>query len=269
MSAERTERLRVLIADDHRVVREQLATLLNAEEDMQVVGLAPDGDGALDQAKALTPDVLIIDQNMPGPLSGLDVIRALRRAQLATRVVMYTMATEVCDAARAAGAAACISKDAPYDMVLDAVRAAGAFSLARSVGSQRRERGGGRPERGTTAMRVLVVDDDAGIRDVLSEALRGVGFEVTSAANGEDALRECARGDPDVIVVDLLMPVMGGRAFLQAYRRRSSARAKVVLLSALPSAAQIAHELGCDAGYSKPFDLDELVATVDALAVRG
>jgi len=39
---------------------------------------------------------------------------------------MYTMATEVCDAARAAGAAACISKDAPYDMVLNAVRAAGA-----------------------------------------------------------------------------------------------------------------------------------------------
>ena len=125
MSAERRERLRVLIVDDHRVVREQLATLLNAEDDVQVVGLAPDGAGALDQAKALTPDVLILDQNMPGPLSGLDVIRALRRAQLATRVVMYTMATEVCDAARAAGAAACISKDAPYDMLLDAVRAAG------------------------------------------------------------------------------------------------------------------------------------------------
>ena len=268
MSAERRERLRVLIVDDHRVVREQLATLLNAEDDMQVVGLAPDGAGALDQAKALTPDVLILDQNMPGLLSGLDVIRALRRAQLATRVVMYTMATEVCDEARATGAAACISKDAPYDMVLDAVRAGGAFSLARPVGSKKREPGGGRHERGT-AVRVLVVDDDAGIRDVLSEALRGVGFEVTSAANGEDALRECARGDPNVIVVDLLMPVMGGRAFLQAYRRLSLARAKVVVLSALSSAAQVARELGCDAGYSKPFDLDELVATVDALSVRG
>ena len=125
MSAERIERLRVLIADDHQVVREQLATLLNSEDDVQVIGLAPDGAGALDQAKALTPDVLILDHNMRGLLSGLDVIRALRRAQLATRVVMYTMATEVCDAARAAGAAACISKDAPYDMLLDAVRAAG------------------------------------------------------------------------------------------------------------------------------------------------
>ena len=125
MSAERIERLRVLIADDHQVVREQLATLLNSEDDVQVIGLAPDGAGALDQATALTPDVLILDHNMRGLLSGLDVIRALRRAQLATRVVMYTMATEVCDAARAAGAAACISKDAPYDMLLDAVRAAG------------------------------------------------------------------------------------------------------------------------------------------------
>ena len=125
MSAERIERLRVLIADDHQVVREQLATLLNSEDDVQVIGLAPDGAGALDQATALTPDVLILDHNMRGLLSGLDVIRALRHAQLATRVVMYTMATEVCDAARAAGAAACISKDAPYDMLLDAVRAAG------------------------------------------------------------------------------------------------------------------------------------------------
>ena len=125
MSAERIERLRVLIADDHQVVREQLATLLNSEDDVQVIGLAPDGAGALDQATALTPDVLILDHNMRGLLSGLDVIRALGNAQLATRVVMYTMATEVCDAARAAGAAACISKDAPYDMLLDAVRAAG------------------------------------------------------------------------------------------------------------------------------------------------
>src|SRR6266513_2224392 len=120
---------------------------------MQVVGLAPDGAGALEQAKGLTPDVLILDQNMPGLVSGIDVIRALRRAQLATRVVMYTLATEICDAARAAGAAACISKDAPYDMVLDAVRAAGVFSLARPVRSQRGELGGGRPERGRTAVR--------------------------------------------------------------------------------------------------------------------
>ena len=125
MSAERIERLRVLIADDHQVVREQLATLLNSEDDVQVIGLAPDGAGALDQTTALTPDVLILHHNMRGLLSGLDVIRALGHAQLATRVVMYTMATEVCDAARAAGAAACISKDAPYDMLLDAVRAAG------------------------------------------------------------------------------------------------------------------------------------------------
>jgi DNA-binding NarL/FixJ family response regulator len=88
VSAEPTERLRVLIADDHKVVREQLATLLNAEDDVQVVGLARDGAGALDQAKALTPDVLILDHNMRGLISGLDVIRALRRPQLATRVVM-------------------------------------------------------------------------------------------------------------------------------------------------------------------------------------
>lgn len=82
--------LRVLLAEDHAIVREGLRALLDAQPDMEVVGEAADGLEALDAAKALAPDVVVMDISMPG-LDGGRATEAIRRDCPGTRVLALTM----------------------------------------------------------------------------------------------------------------------------------------------------------------------------------
>jgi CheY-like chemotaxis protein len=257
------DRLRVVVADDYPSIRENLRYLFDAEPDLSVVGVGADGSEAVRLVRELTPDVLVLDQDMPGGPDGLGVLRELRAIGAMTRVVMYTLSTDSCPAARNAGATACVGKHEEYAMLLDAVRAAGAFVLRdddrrRDHAAQRRPASAG--------ARVLVVDDDEGIRTMVSELLQGEGYQTRTVADGAQALLESERWQPQVIVLDLIMPRMGGREFIQAYRHVPGPRARIVALSALPRAAGIAKELGCDAGLPKPFGFDEFLRTVGTLA---
>jgi len=83
------EPIRVLIADDHAVVRAGLAMLLNAEGDMTVVGQAATGAETLRQALSLKPDVLLLDIHMPG--GGLRAASSIRREQPATKMVVLSI----------------------------------------------------------------------------------------------------------------------------------------------------------------------------------
>ncbi len=257
------ERMRVLVADDHPAVRQNLSLLLAGEPDLDVVGAAADGYEALALARELRPDVLVLDHEMPGP-PRLEVARELLAEGGGLRVVLFTLDTTVSAAARDVGVTACLAKDAPVSLLLDAVRASGVYLLAGGPAARAR---GERLSLGPSkpGWRVLVAEDDPSIREILVEALADAGHEAVAAANGEEALRECARRDPDVVLLDLMMPVMGGRQFLAAYRRRAGARAQVIALSALPQARDIAAELGCAAGFAKPFALDEVLSTVERL----
>jgi len=93
------------------------------------------------------------------------------------------------------------------------------------------------------ALRVLVVDDDAGIRETLARLLRAKGCEVSTATDGSDALR-ILRGEepkPNAIVLDLMMPVMGGWEFLEAKADDATIRAIPVFVTT--AHAQMAVEL--------------------------
>ncbi len=82
--------IRILIADDHGVLRAGLRSLLNAEADLEVVGEAGDGQEALRQVAALQPEVLLLDINMPG-LSGIEVLAVVRRDYPAVAVLVLTV----------------------------------------------------------------------------------------------------------------------------------------------------------------------------------
>lgn len=81
--------IRILIADDHAVVREGLRSLINTEPGMTVIGQAEDGHRALEMARSLQPDVILLDMVMPHK-SGLEVIEALREENPAVRILVLT-----------------------------------------------------------------------------------------------------------------------------------------------------------------------------------
>ena len=118
--------IRVLIVDDHPVVRNGLRALLNAQPDIVVVGEASDGEGALRQIEALRPDVVLLDCCLPGP-EGPAVAAAIREQHPTVSV----LALSAYDDDRllwgmwAAGAVGYVLKDEPLERILAAVRAAG------------------------------------------------------------------------------------------------------------------------------------------------
>jgi len=86
-------KLRILLVDDHPIFRAGLRTLLNTQEDMEVVGEAGNGAEALDQVRALQPDVVVMDIAMPG-MDGLEALRQIHAAHLVSRVLVLTMHAE-------------------------------------------------------------------------------------------------------------------------------------------------------------------------------
>ena len=113
-----------------------------------------------------------------------------------------------------------------------------------------------------SAGRVLVVDDDPAILELLEAALRAEGYAVETAPDAGTALdRLWAAWDaqPDVILLDLRLPAVDGKAFAELYRALPVRHAPLVLLSGLPEAADVAPEIGARDVLRKPFALDELL----------
>ncbi|MCA5891995.1 response regulator transcription factor [Isoptericola sp. NEAU-Y5] len=114
--------VRVLIADDHAAIRAGLRLLLDAADDVDVVGEAADGTSAVANARSLRPDVVLMDLRMPG-VDGIDATRAIRAEGLAEVLVLTTFdLDEYVDGALRAGAAGFLLKSAEPAALLDAVR---------------------------------------------------------------------------------------------------------------------------------------------------
>jgi DNA-binding NarL/FixJ family response regulator len=115
--------IRVLIADDHNIVRDGLKRILTATADIEVVAEAASGDAALSQVKAGEFDVVVLDMSMPG-LSGLDLIKRLRIEKPKLRILVLSMHAERQYAARVlkAGAAGYLNKDSAAELLVSAIR---------------------------------------------------------------------------------------------------------------------------------------------------
>jgi DNA-binding NarL/FixJ family response regulator len=134
---------RIMIADDHPVVREGFAAMIGTEPDMTVVAQARSGEEAIDLFRRVRPDVTLMDLRMPG-MGGVDAIRAIRREFPDSRLIVLTTYDGDEDIYRAleAGAQAYLLKDMICDEILAAIRAvhAGQRRIPAAVGTRLAER---------------------------------------------------------------------------------------------------------------------------------
>jgi len=114
--------IRVLIVDDHQVVREGLQRMLKLEEDIQVVGEATNVEEALTQAELLSPDIVLMDIKMP-ERDGIEATRRLKEKQPACKVIMLTLYEEYLAQAIEAGAEGYLLKDVKREELVSAIRA--------------------------------------------------------------------------------------------------------------------------------------------------
>ncbi len=118
-------------------------------------------------------------------------------------------------------------------------------------------------------VKVLIVDDEPNIRDLLSTSLRFAGFSVHAVANGADAVHAAEKGEPDIILLDVMLPDMNG--FSVTKKLRSMAiNAPVLFLTARDETEDKITGLtvGGDDYMTKPFSLDEIVARINAILRR-
>ena len=115
--------IKVLIADDHPLMRQGLATLLDAAPGLQIVGDAKNGADAVEKANELKPDVIVMDLSMP-VMDGVEATRHIREANPGTKVLILTTYGTSADIAHAidAGASGALVKDAEYDRLVSAIR---------------------------------------------------------------------------------------------------------------------------------------------------
>jgi DNA-binding NarL/FixJ family response regulator len=131
--------IRVLLADDHTLVREGLKQLLAAAEGVEVVGEAADGDQALAMVRANDYDLAVLDLSMPG-LSGVDLVKRVKQEKPKLKVLVLSMHGERQYAARAlkAGASGYLTKDSAAAQLVAAIRkiAAGGVQISEAAAAQ-------------------------------------------------------------------------------------------------------------------------------------
>ena len=111
---------------------------------------------------------------------------------------------------------------------------------------------------------VLVVEDDADLRELLQQVLEQEGYCVAAASDGEDALRLLDTHDaPQLILLDMRMPRMGGAEFVCEFRKRNpSPPPPIVVMTAAENARQRAQDIAAAGWLAKPFSIDDVLATV-------
>jgi two-component system, OmpR family, KDP operon response regulator KdpE len=120
----------------------------------------------------------------------------------------------------------------------------------------------------TKAKRILLAEDEVALRDFVNRNLRARGFEVLEASNGLEAMAVWEREDPDLLILDIMMPRMDGLEVCRRVREYSSV--PIIVLTALDAESDkvMALDLGADDYLSKPFGVEELLARMRAVLRR-
>ena len=131
------EAIRILLVDDHPVVRDGLRHMLEPEEDLQIVGEAANAEEALAQAEQLSPEIVLMDIKMPG-VDGIELTRRMKEKQPSCNIIMLTLYDDYLTQAIEAGAVGYLLKDVKRDELIRAIQAVhqGRSPLGLSLGRE-------------------------------------------------------------------------------------------------------------------------------------
>ena len=276
--------MRVLIVDDDPVFLQSAARLLAPEAGFTVVGQARSGAEAIELAATLSPDLVLMDVEMPG-MDGLETARRLKALPLPPRVLLVSIYDSEArrSLALSAGADGYIGKwEFPW-------RLTGAIWTAMEAGEAGGEpaaylapvsAGAGSSKPGATAgadvepepdPRVLIVDDQPIVAALLAEMLIAEGYVVETVSDPRVALRRIEAAPFDAILTDVRMPEMDGPAFYaELIRRRPALAGRVVLITGDLLTDDIADFLARTGvpSLGKPFTVAELHDALRRLLAR-
>ncbi len=249
----------ILIVDDERLMCDLLAEVL-AQAGHEVV-TAYSAAEAIRQFSENRPTVTILDLIL-GDDSGLDVLRELRKIDVAAKVIVWTGAAtlEVAEDARALGVEDFLQKNLNLKTMMRAVGDAISSTGGQATPAGQRE----------YHAHILIVDDDAGVRQLLYRFLtrEPEGYRVSTAVNGLEALDVVARDRPDLVLLDLSMPGMGGIECLRRLAKEAPA-VGVIAISGAGDEGLVRHaiEFGSFDYFAKPLDMERLGISIRAKLV--
>lgn len=242
----------VVVVEDDPDLREAYAVYLEGEGFS--VARAANGLEALLQIKRARPTSVVLDLLTPR-LGGLEALRRIKAFDSSIQVVVVTGAEDpaVTRQAQALGASAILQKPVAPEILRSALTAAAPSAPT------------ARAKATAPAGRVLVVDDEADVRELLEDFLAPKGYRTRSVADGTAALREVMREAPDLVLLDIDLPGLNGIEALRAIRGIAR-EVKVIMISGKASldTAKLALAYGAFDYIAKPFDLDHLSEVIAA-----
>jgi CheY-like chemotaxis protein len=258
--------MKVLIADDENIERNALIEILKNEPGIDIIE-TKNGQEALDVlCERLNPDLCLLDIKMP-ILDGVELLKRIRHEPLLRHLkVVITSASRdknVIMALAQLGISGYLLKPYQPDKVMAMLR-----PLLGSVAASRVE---SLPaERNLLSKTLLVVDDDPGMRKVITELASMEGWRVVEASNGEEGLALIHNGlNPDLCFSDLLMPKMDGVTFIKSLRELSSMKnLPIVVISSDHKAETIRSlaALNVTGFIVKPFDIAKIKAHLGSVS---
>ena len=262
--------MKVLIADDERDVREMIGEYLS-HHGHEVVA-AENGLEALLHVKRGRPNAVVLDVRMPR-LGGLEALKRIRAFDPSIQVVVVT--AEVDEAAHreaaALGARAVLPKPIALPALLAALGATPAAPAKSPAEAPPTPASTPVAEQGAAAVaRVLIIDDDDAVRELLAEFLTLRGYDVAQADRAAAGTRAIADRSPDVVLLDIDMPGLSGADALPTIRAMAP-RADFIMVSGTDDEAVAKRTLAFGAFDSlvKPLDLDYLAQSLEsALAMK-
>jgi DNA-binding response OmpR family regulator len=266
------KKAKIAIIEDEQSLVDLLAAKMRKED--YEVEIANDGDAGLELIERFKPDLVLLDIVMP-KMDGYEVLEELQARGIKTPVIIISNSGQPVEIEKTKklGAVDHLIKTefSPLD-VLDKVRD------CLDSGGQPAKNGSGKPlaakesdDAPKLGIRVLLVEDDAFLREICSKKLVKEGFTVFEAMDGEQALAGLATAKPDIILLDIILPAIDGFQILSQIRgdkNEAIAKAPVIMLSNLGQEDDIkkAMEMGANDYLVKAhFTTEEIVQKIRAL----